>query len=239
LEKLGRNGEAINMLRQLYFDAPQSAEAGQVASRLVALGSSTAPTDAAQLQRRADKLFASGLFVLAGQAYEQLARQFPAATSDDNWLKAGASYYKGNSFNAAISALANVRARTPKLLSEAYYFSGASYLALRNEAQALNSLNEIRRIGPDSAYIAALLFHLGHSYEKRNLTTQAVAYYEQMTRQFPTAADADDAHFWLAWRTHQAKDYATAARLLREHLALYGNTTDNRGKAGFLGGRRC
>lgn len=233
LEKLGRTGEASNALRQLYFDAPQSAEAGQVAVRLAALGSSTGPTDATQLRRRADKLFGNGLFVLAGQTYEQLARQFPAAANDDFWLKAGASYYKGNAFNAALNALANVRARTPKLLSEAHYYTGASHLALRNEAQALNSLNELRRIGPDSPYIAALLLSLGHSYEKRSLTAQAAAYYEQMTRQFPAAPNADDAHFWLAWRAHQAKDYATAARLLREHLALYGNTTDNRGKAAF------
>jgi soluble lytic murein transglycosylase len=233
LEKLGRSGEAINALRQLYYDAPQSAEAGQVAARLAALGSSTAPTDAAQLRRRADKLFSHGLFVLAGQAYELLARQFPAASNDDFWVKAGASYYKGNSFNAAINALANLRARTPKLLSESHYYIGASYLALRNEAKALNSLNEIRRIEPNSPYIAALLFSLGRSYEKRNLSSQAAAYYEQMTRQFPAAADADDAHFWLAWRAHQAKDYATAARLLREHLALYSKTTDNRGRAAF------
>jgi soluble lytic murein transglycosylase len=233
LEKLGRTGEAISALRQLYFDAPQSAEAGQVAQRLAALGSSIAPTDAAQLRRRADKLFSQGLFVLSGQAYEQLARQFPATANDDFWLKAGTSYYKGNSFSAALNALANVRARTPKLLSEAHFYVGASHLALRNEAQALNSLNEIRRVAPDSSYIAALLFKLGHSYEKRNLTAQAAAYYEQMTRQFPAAADADDAHFWLAWRAHQAKDYATAARLLREHVALYSGTTDNRGKAAF------
>ncbi len=233
LEKLGRQAETINTLRQLYFEAPHSAEAGQVAARLTALGASTATADANQLRHRADKLFSNSLFVLAGQSYEQLARLNAAVANDDVWLKAGTSYYKGNSFAAALSALGNVRARTPKLVSETQYYLGASHFALRNEAQTLAAITEIKRVVPDSPYIAALLFSLGRSYEKRNLLPQAATFYEQVARQFPATSNADEAHFWLAWRAHEAKDYANAARLLAEHLALYGNTTENRGKAAF------
>ncbi|MBI1760176.1 MAG: transglycosylase SLT domain-containing protein [Acidobacteria bacterium] len=233
LEKLGRRADTINTLRQLYFEAPHSAEAGQVAARLTALGASTAAADANQLRHRADRLFSNSLYVLAGQAYEQLARMNAAAANDDAWLRAGISYYKGNSFASAITALGNVRARTPKLVSESQYYLGASNFALHNEAQTLAAITEIKRIVPDSPYIAALLFSLGRSYEKRSLLPQAAAYYEQVARQFPTSPNADEAHFWLAWRAHEAKDYATAARLLAEHLALYGNTTENRGKAAF------
>lgn len=233
LEKLGKRAEVIQTLRQLYFEAPQSAEAGQVVARLTALGGSISAADANQLRMRADRLFGGSLFVLAGQVYEQLARQFPAAATDEVWFKAGLSYYKGNSFAAAVSALSNVRARTPKLQSETYYYIGAAHLALRNEAQTLAALNEIRRVAPTSPFIGSLLFSLGRSYEKRNLPAQAAAYYEQMTRQFPTAPNAEDAHFWLAWRAHQAKDFPTAARLLTEHLAFYGNLTDNRGRAAY------
>lgn len=233
LEKLGRHNDAILALRQIYFEAPQSAEAGQVAARLTALGGSTAASDPAQMRKRADILFGQGLFVLAGQTYEQLARQFPAVATDDLWLKAGTSYYKGNSFASAVAVLANIRARTPKTLSEAYYYTGAAHLALRNEVQTLNALNELRRIAPSSSYIAALLFSLGRGYEKRNQLQQAAAYFEQMVRQFPAAPNAEDAHFWLAWRAHQTSDYPTAARLLTEHIGLYGNSTDNRGRAAF------
>lgn len=233
LEKLSRRADTINTLRQIYFEAPHAAEAGQVPARLTALGASIATADPHQLRHRADKLFSHSLYVLAGQSYEQLARLNGTASNDDVWLKAGTSYYKGNSFAAALSALGNVRARTPKLVSEAQYYLGASHFALRNEAQTLAAMTEIKRVVPDSPYIAALLFSLGRSYEKRNLLPQAASFYEQVARQFPTAPNADEAHFWLAWRAHEAKDYAQAARLLAEHLALYGNTTENRGKAAF------
>ena len=236
-EKLGRTGEAINVLRQIFFNAPQSVEAGQVATRLTALGGSTAPTDATQLRKRADKLFETGLYVLAAQAYEQLARQFPAAALDEVWFKAGQSYYKGNSFAAALAALANVRSRNQQTTTETIYFTGASHLALRNEAGVQTAIAQLRTVAPNHARIGDLLYGLGRSAEKRNLEPQAASYYEQVARQFssstPASANADEAHFWLAWRAHQAKDLVNAARLLTEHFALFGDTTDNRGKAAF------
>ena len=232
-EKLGRTGEAINALRQIYFNAPQSVEAGQVTARLTALGATTAPTDAAQLRKRADKLFEAGLYLFAAQAYEQLARQFPAASTDEVWFKAGQSYYKGNSFASALAALANVRSRNQQTTAEALYFTGASYLALRNEAGVQATITQLRGIAPNHARIGDLLYGLGRSAEKRNLEAQAASYYEQVGRQFPASQNADEAHFWLAWRAHQNKDLVNAARLLTEHLALYGDQTDNRGKAAF------
>ncbi len=232
-EKLGRTGEAINALRQIFFNAPQSVEAGQVTARLTALGGSTAPVNADQLRQRADKLFATGLYVLAAQAYEQLARQFPAAATEEVWFKAGQSYYKGNSFAAALAALANVRSRNPQTTTEALYFTGASHLALRNEAAVQTTITQLRAVVPNHARVGDLLYGLGRSAEKRNLEAQAAGYYEQVGRQFPASTNADEAHFWLAWRAHQAKDLVNAARWLTEHLALYGNTTDNRGKAAF------
>ena len=85
----------------------------------------------------------------------------------------------------------------------------------------------------DSPRIGDLLYGLGRAAEKRNLEAPAAAYYEQVARQFPASTNAAEAHFWLAWRAHQSKDVINAARLLTEHLALFGDKTDNRGKAAF------
>jgi soluble lytic murein transglycosylase len=63
--------------------------------------------------------------------------------------------------------------------------------------------------------------------------SQAGTYYQQLVQQFPKSENADEAHFWLAWRAHEAKDYAAASKLLTEHIANYGDVTENRGKAGF------
>ncbi len=233
LEKAGRVNEAIVTLRKLYFDAPQSPEADKAADRLAALGATAAPADAAQLRRRADRLYDAKLYALAAQAYGQIPVLFPDAATAEVWLRAGVSHYKSNSFKQAVEALSRVRSRSAKLMGEALYYKGMAQLSMNNEAAGLQTLVELRRVAPSSERIGDLLYGVGRYYEKRDRPDQAGAYYAQLVRQFPQAESADEAHFWLAWRAHQAKDYRTASRLLTEHVANYGDVTENRGKAGF------
>jgi len=120
LEKLGRTNDAVVTLRKLYFDAPQSAEAEKADDRLRALGSSIAPSDPAQLKRRADKLYQSGLYLIAAQAYNQLAAQYPRSATNEDYLRAGVAFYKANQFPQAIAALVQVRGGRMNLISEAF-----------------------------------------------------------------------------------------------------------------------
>jgi len=233
LEKLGRANEAIAMLRKVYFEAPQSAEAEKAGERLRTLGSSVAPSDAAQLKRRADKLYQSGLYLIAAQAYNQLAAEYPRSATNEDFLRAGVAFYKANQFPQAIAALARVRGGGLNLMSEAFYYQAMANLSMNNEAAAIQTLTNLRRLAPGNPQIAELLYGLGHYHEKRNRDSQAAAYYLQLIRQFPDSENADEAHYWLAWRAHEAKDYVTAARMLTEHIANYNKVTENRGKAGF------
>jgi soluble lytic murein transglycosylase len=232
LEKLGRTNDAILTLRKLYFDVPQSPEAEKVGQRLAELGGSTAG-DVSLLRQRADKLYDARLYALAAAAYEQIPRQFPNAVNDENWLRAGVCYYKADSFKSAADALMKVRARTPKMASETLYYLGLAQLSLKTETAALQTLSELRRSAPSSDHLAELIYSVGRYYEKRDRDDQTATFYTQLVRQFPQSDKADEAHFWLGWRAHQAKDYATASRLLTEHIANYGTVTDNRGKAAF------
>ncbi len=233
LARLGRTNEAIITLRKLYFDAPQSAEAEKVGSSLATLGGSTAAADASLLKRRADKLYQAGLFVIAAQAYEQMASQFPNAATNESWLRAGTSYYKANQFRQAVDTLGRIRSGEPRLAGDAFYYFGMANLSMENEAPALQALANLRSIGAGHPRVADLLYGFGRYHEKRDRDAQAVTYYSQLVRQFPRSEYADEAHFWLAWRAHQARDYATSAHMLTEHVANYGNVTENRGKAGF------
>ena len=233
LEKAGRANEAVLTLRKLYYDAPQSAEADKAAGRLAALGATTSPADAAQQRRRADRLYDAKLYALAAQAYVQISSHFPDAATADVWLRAGVSYYKANSFKQAADALAQVRSRSPKMAGEALYYKGLAQLSLNNEPAALETLAELRRVAPSGERVGDLLYAVGRHYQKLDRDEQASAYYTQLVRQFPQAEGADEAHFWLAWRVHTAKDYRTASRLLIEHVANYSDVTENRGKAGF------
>ncbi|MDX2043067.1 MAG: transglycosylase SLT domain-containing protein [Acidobacteriota bacterium] len=233
LEKLGRPNEAVLTLRKLFFDAPQSPEAEKIGDRLAALGGSTAAGDVSMLRRRADKLSDARLYALAGAAYEQIVRQFPNSATDEAWLRAGISYYKADSFKQSADALMKVRARTPKMAADALYHLGLAQLSLKADTAAIQTLSDLRKSSPSSDRVGDLLYAIGRYYEKRERGDQASAFYTQLIRQFPQSPNSDEAHFWMAWRAHEAKDQTTAARLLTEHLANYGTVTDNRGKAAF------
>lgn len=231
LEKQGRTNEAILTLRKLYFDAPQSPEAEKVAARLQALGGSTNAADGEQLKRRADNLYRAGQFAVAAQAYDQIARSFPNDATDEVYLRAGLCFYKANQHRQAADSLARVR--SPKLTADALYYLGLAQLSLGSEASAQQSLANLRRSAPSSDQIGALLYDLGRYHERRNNFEQAANYYSQLISKYPQAEKADEAHFFLAWRAHQAHDYVNASRLLTEHIANYGGVTENRGRAGF------
>ena len=233
LEKLGRQDEVITTLRKIYFDAPQSPEATWAGERLAAPGSSVTAPDAAMQRTRADKLSQANLYVLAAQAYDLLGRQFPTAASDEVWLLAGVNYYKAKSYQQAVDYLSRVRARTPKEMTETLYYLGLAHRALRREAALLQDLAELRRAAPENPRVGLLLYEIALYYDKSNQDSQAANYYQQLAHDFPRSEYADEAQFWLAWRAHQAKDYKNSSRLLIEHLADYGNVTDNRGKAAF------
>lgn len=232
-EKLGRPNDAVTALRRLYFYAPESQEASEVTTRLVSLGSSVLPVSAAEQKARADRLYVEELWVLAAQAYDLLARQFPEAATDDVWLRNCISSYRMNSYQAAIDALSRVRARLPKDRAEVLYFTGLAQFALKRSDLAVTTLGELLKTAPDSPRAPQLLYEFGRMSDKANQVSQAISYYQQLIDKYPSAEPASDAHFWLAWNAHQTRTYAQSAQLLYDHLVQYGDSTDNRGKAAF------
>jgi len=235
LEKLGRRNEAIITLRKLYYDAPQSPEAEKAVDQLTALGGSAAPADASQLKRRADRLYDAGLWVLAVEAYDRIVAEFPDQAGDAVRLNLGIAYYRANSFKDAVTALSAVRSGNQKVIADALYYRAMSSLSLSNEPDAAAVLTELKRRVPSSARIPELIYMTGRYHQRRNRDDRAAVFYNQLLREYPQGPYADEAHYWLAWRAHEAKDYKTAGRLLVEHLANYSDETDNRGKAAFWG----
>lgn len=233
LLKMNRRDDALHRLRQIFFEAPQSAEAEASATLFTELSGNRISGNATQWRLRADKLYQSGLWIIAASAYRELARQFPDTLTDEIRLREGISLYNGNSFQEAAETLLPIRSKTASIAGEALYFLAMSQLSLENEPAAVETLNLLRRTVPGNSREAEILYNLGKFDIKHARPAQAETWYTQLLERFPSAEMADEVHFWLAWQAHQARDHARAARLLTEHLARYSERTDNRGRAGF------
>ena len=233
LLKLNRRNEAQRRLRELYFEAPQSAEAESVDEMMGELGLSQIGGEPSQWRRRADILYENRLWLVAAGAYRKFEQVQSEQTMDEVRLRAGISYFKGNSFGDAVSVLQQIRSRVPSISNEAHYYLAMSQLSLDNAEGAIETLGELRRLSPENDRVADLLYSLGRFYEKRDRTDLTEQRFTEIVTRFPNSERADEAHFWLGWRAHVARDHARAARMLTEHIARYGERTENRGRAGF------
>ncbi len=231
LTRLNRRNEALGRIRQLYFEAPQTAEAEQAADMLREIGVNNIGGDYQLWRRRADKLFQAGLWLMAARAYQEL-EQFDQA-NDEVRLQAGISLYKGNSFAESVAILQRIPSRQQVAGSETLYYLGMSQLSLQNESAALETLARLRRSHPGSRQEAGLLYGLGQYYNKRDRAEQAQPWFNELVTKHPESEHADEAHFWLAWRAHTSQNHSLAARLLTEHLARYSDRTEHRGRAAF------
>ncbi len=239
-----RPDEAIRLLRRLYFESPQEMEAERAPGLLQSLGVSEIAEgrlSAGLWRRRAEKLEEAGLWLIAGRAYQELGRRLSVETSDEVWLRAGINLYRGEAFAEAVEILSRVEAGAGAERGKALYFLGKSQLASGDEAGTVATLGRLRQAesgsslsgNPNHRRTGDLLLALGRFHEARNRKEEATAYYQQVVRQYPKAEGAHQAHFFLAWRAHEAGEDRTAADLLTDHLARYGQVTDHRGRAAF------
>ena len=233
LLKLNRRNEALRRLRQLFFEAPQSSEAEAVAGLLGEFDLKDIGGEPDQWRRRADKLYESRLWLLAADAYLAIDQRSGDNSSDEVRLRAGVSYFRGDSFAEAVAVLQRVRSRLPAVTTEAHYHLVMSLLSLEKVEAANQALSSLRRLSPESNRIADLLYSLGRFYEKRDRPDLTEQRFTEIINRFPGSERADEAHFWLGWRAHAARDHSRAARMLTEHVARYGSTTENRGRAAF------
>ena len=233
-----RPEEAIRLLRRLYFESPQEMEAEKAPTLLQSLGVSEIAEGrnrASLWRRRAEKLEEAGLWLIAGRAYQELARLLSSEAGEEVWLRCAINLYRGEAVAEASEILSRLRSDT----SESLYFLGKSQLALGDEAGAVATLGKLRQAEQGRGTNANLrrtgdlLYALGRFHEIRNRKEEATACYQQVTRQYPRATEAHRAHFFLAWSAHDAGEDRRAAELLTEHLARYGQVTDHRGRAAF------
>jgi soluble lytic murein transglycosylase len=233
LTQLNRRNEALRRIRQLHFEAPQSAEAERTGELLRTIGVNNIGGDSRLWRLRADKLYQAGLWLLSARSYRELEQQFSDQSTDEVRLLAGISFYKGNSFEEATAVLQQIRSRHSATTSEAQYYLGMSQLSLENEAAALEALNTLRRTPSGSKHESSLLYALGQYHLKRDRPEKAAPWFNELVTRHPESEKADEAHFWLAWRAHSNQNHALAARLLTDHLSRYSDRTEHRGRAAF------
>ena len=88
-------------------------------------------------------------------------------------------------------------------------------------SQQQNLVNQLRARFPNSSWLAEALFSSGNLYMLRGDYPSAIPYYLELSRRFPHAPQAGDAHWRAAWLEYRVRDFADAEKLADEQLALF------------------
>jgi soluble lytic murein transglycosylase len=234
-EQAGDSTRALANYRRVYFVAPASPEATEAGTAVARLGSSTAPANAEEANRRAMELFSAQRSSEAYDAFTDALTRFPAAAIRDTQAFRVIAAANARRFPEAVAALNQIPSEERVM---AMMGLAVAYGRAKQWADARNVANEMERLFPKVTATMRTLVQLGQRAEEAKDDMNASYFYRAAVNFFPGNPEVTPAQFYLAWQAHEAKNFNESSRLLIEHVATYaGNNTDFRGKAAYWAAR--
>ena len=236
-EQTGNPTGALASYRRLYFYAPASIEVSEAAAAIVRLKSSTVPANAAEGLARAEKLYAAKRYSEAYDAYTDALSRFTNSATPELQVRRAISAASARRYPEASAALQTIPTSNEGR-AEAMFNLALAYGRAKQWAPARTTADELRRNNPNSPWTMRAFVQLGQRAEEASDDVNANYYYRAAVSSFAGNAEVTPAQFYLAWATHNSKNFAESSKLLTEHLALYaGNNSDFRGKAAYWAAR--
>src|SRR3989442_1373629 len=237
-EQTGDSTRALSAYRRIYFFAPASAEAQEASAALSRLNSALSPTTTEEAIARAEKLFAAKRFSEAYDAYTDAFVRFPNSATPELQARRAIAAANARRYADATAALTATPAPIGEARAEAMFNLALAYGRAKQWAQARSMADELHRAFPSSAWSSRAFVQLGQRAEEAKDDVNASYFYRAAVNFYPGVAEVTPAQFYIAWRAHEAKNFAESSRLLTEHLAIYADrNTDFRGKAAYWAAR--
>jgi len=237
-EQSSDQNRALAAYRRLYFFAPESAESADAATAITRLGSTTAPASTEEAITRADRLYTSKRFADALTAFGDAFAKFPATATNENQLRRGIAAYNARKTPDAVAALSAIPSSAGETRAEAMFYLAQTYGRAKQWEQARATAEEMRKAFPNSNFTPRAFVSLAQIAQDSKNEADATYFRRAAVNSFGSSIEVAQAQFDLAWDAHEAKNFSESSRMLTEHLAYYADkNTDNRGRAGYWGGR--
>ncbi len=217
----GKTQEAQQLFRHVYLDYPLSIEAGVARSQLMTSGvlATLAPEER---RRHADALYNAGHYSDAEEEYRSLASQPDTDGLSRNGLLVAAAecdwklkHLSQSELNAIPDSNDDAGARRMYMLMELARDKDDT-----GTQQSIVSQMETRF--PDSLWLAEALYSSGNMYLLKKDFPNAITYYGELAKRFPTVKYAPSAHWRTGWLNYRLQQYPEAARLFDEQIRVYG-----------------
>ena len=193
----GRQGEAEELLRQLWLKWPGNREAARAAELLGAMPGA-APFTIDQQFDRALALYNSGQYAQAATAFSPFLTGNTSRASRARLLS-GISHFHLRDYNQAISLLSPLIKEASSLRAESLYWIGRSYGRLDDREKAIATLTRLADVYPRSAWGDDSLYMVALNYSEDRKPKRAVEALSRLIREHPSSDLADVALWTRAW----------------------------------------
>lgn len=237
-EQSGDTTRALASYRRAYFYAGGHPDADQAKAALVRLNSTTVAADAEEATSRAENLFSVKRYSEAYDAYTTAVTSFPGSLTPAMQMRRVLAASESRRLPEATTALAAMPTSAGELRAQAMFNLAQTYGYAKQWAQARSIADELHRTFPGSSWSVRAFAQLGQYAESQKDDVDAGYFYRAALNFYPGKSEVTPAQFYIAWKSHESKNYAESSRLLTEHLAVYaGNNSDFRGKAAYWAAR--
>jgi soluble lytic murein transglycosylase len=198
--KAGKASEGARILRSIYYHRPFSPEASAAAEELAALQKRFPLPEAPYCERKArvSALVASGRWQQALPEIRALLASAPRTQETELQFLLGKSLRRTNQRSEAQRALKSLKPATAAQRTEQLYELLEIARAENDLAGVENSLSLLRKHG-SNAFLETALFSVANLHLLKGNRGEAIRYWQELERSFPSGERASYAHWKAAW----------------------------------------
>jgi soluble lytic murein transglycosylase len=216
----GKTEEAAKIYRHIYLSYPLSGEAQQAKGQLATMGE-MAPLTVAERRAHADALYAAGRWNDAAEDYRALAADAAADDALKNTLLVAAASCDWKLKRLSRETLDRIPDTNDETGARRMYLLMEMARSKDDSDTQRQIVDQMKVRFPQSPWFTEALYSSGNMYLLRKDYPRAIEYYGQVATLFPRSSYGPSSHWRAGWLNYRQGQYAEAARLFDEQIAVY------------------
>ena len=216
----GQNAKASEILENIYYTMPASAEADAAYAEFKKLPSAPPPTPA-QLRTRADALATRKRYAEAADEYRFLANQASPEDRPKIQLALADALHRSGKNRDAKEVLASLGNISGELSAQRFYLLGQIAWAANDNDTFYRTVEDLRQAAPTSPWLEQALLSAANLHLVHHEYDQALDAFREAQQRFPNGTRASYVHWKAAWLTLRQGRNEDAKRAFEEQIALY------------------
>jgi soluble lytic murein transglycosylase len=216
----GQTAKAAEVLENIYYTMPTSAEAEAANGELKKLASVPPPTFT-QTKTRADGLMSHHRYADAADEYRRLVNEAGAVNRPLIQLALADALHRGGKDRDAKLVLALLGAQSGEENAQRLYLLGQIAFATSDNDTFYRTVDELRQAAPTSPWLEQALLSAANLHLVHHEYDQALDAFREAQQRFPNGSRASYVHWKAAWLTLRQGRNEEAKKAFEEQIALY------------------